>query len=104
MVDDHFLVGVAGADLDSRVVLILGFANLFADGLSMGLGDFLSERAEIEYVKSEMKREEWEVENFVEGEKKEMVELYTQKGMTDADATAVIDIMAKYPRIFVDTM
>ncbi len=30
--------GVAGASLSSGVVMILGFANLFADGLSMAVG------------------------------------------------------------------
>jgi VIT1/CCC1 family predicted Fe2+/Mn2+ transporter len=41
------------------VVIILGFANLVADGISMGLGDYLSEKAEIEYVKAEKAREKW---------------------------------------------
>lgn len=40
------MAGVVGAQLSPNVVIILGFANLFADGLSMGLGDFLGERSE----------------------------------------------------------
>lgn len=38
--------GVAGADLSTRVVLILGFANLLADGFSMGASNYLSIRSE----------------------------------------------------------
>ena len=38
--------GVAGASLDARIVLILGFANLLADGFSMGASNFLSIRSE----------------------------------------------------------
>jgi len=34
--------GVAGAQLEPRIVLILGFANLLADGFSMGASNFLS--------------------------------------------------------------
>ncbi|HEY1318382.1 MAG TPA: VIT1/CCC1 transporter family protein [Gaiella sp.] len=37
--------GVFGADLSSRVVLILGFANLVADGFSMGASNFLARRS-----------------------------------------------------------
>jgi VIT1/CCC1 family predicted Fe2+/Mn2+ transporter len=37
--------GVVGADLSERVILILGFANLVADGLSMGASNFLSRRS-----------------------------------------------------------
>ena len=39
------VAGVAGAGLDPRVVLILGFANLLADGFSMGASNFLSIRS-----------------------------------------------------------
>lgn len=38
--------GVAGAQLDARIVLILGFANLLADGFSMGASNFLSIRSD----------------------------------------------------------
>ncbi|WP_051630270.1 VIT1/CCC1 transporter family protein [Afifella pfennigii] len=37
--------GVTGANLSSKVVLILGFANLLADGFSMGASNVLSERS-----------------------------------------------------------
>jgi VIT1/CCC1 family predicted Fe2+/Mn2+ transporter len=40
------VAGVAGAQLDARVVLILGFANLLADGFSMGASNFLSIRSD----------------------------------------------------------
>jgi len=38
--------GVAGASLQARIVLILGFANLLADGFSMGASNFLSIRSD----------------------------------------------------------
>ena len=40
------VAGVAGAQLDTRIVLILGFANLLADGFSMGASNFLSIRSD----------------------------------------------------------
>jgi VIT1/CCC1 family predicted Fe2+/Mn2+ transporter len=40
------VAGVAGAGLSAKIILILGIANMFADALSMGLGDFLGERSE----------------------------------------------------------
>lgn len=40
------VAGVAGAELEPRVVLILGFANLLADGFSMGASNFLSIRSD----------------------------------------------------------
>ncbi len=39
------VAGVAGGGLSLRVVLIVGAANLFADGLSMAVGNYLSIRS-----------------------------------------------------------
>lgn len=98
------VAGVAGAKLEASIVLILGFANLIADGLSMAVGDYLSTKAEMEYAAMERKREEWEVDNLIEGEKKEMVELYMDKGITEDDANTMVDILSKYKDAFVDVM
>jgi vacuolar iron transporter family protein len=38
--------GVVGASLSTTVILILGFANLLADGFSMGASNVLSRRSE----------------------------------------------------------
>jgi len=41
------VAGVAGAKLSVTIVLIMGIANLMADGLSMGLGDYLGAKSEL---------------------------------------------------------
>jgi DNA damage-binding protein 1 len=98
------VAGVAGSDLGVGVIIILGFANLFADGISMGLGDYLSEKAEIDYIKAEKAREKWECQNYLEGEKREMIEIYEKKGITHEDAVALVDLMSKYEDYFCDVM
>lgn len=40
------VAGVSGAGLNPRIILILGIANLLADGFSMAIGDYLGEKAE----------------------------------------------------------
>merc|ERR1711998_552745 len=98
------VAAVAGSDMDIEVVIVLGFANLFADGLSMGMGDFFSSQAENAFAKNERKREMWEMDNFPEGEKKEMVELYESKGISHEDAETVVNILSKDKNTFVDIM
>jgi VIT1/CCC1 family predicted Fe2+/Mn2+ transporter len=44
--------GVAGAALNPSIVLVLGAANLFADGFSMGMSNYLSRRSELDYQRS----------------------------------------------------
>jgi len=98
------VAGVAGAQLSAGIVLILGFANLIADGLSMAIGDYLSTKAEQEYQRAERQRERWEVEHYPEGEKREMVELYTAKGIPEEDARTVTEILARHKEAWVEVM
>lgn len=49
--------GVVGADLAERVILILGFANLVADGFSMGASNYLSRRSHAEAVERASREE-----------------------------------------------
>ncbi|MFC4358308.1 VIT1/CCC1 transporter family protein [Halobium salinum] len=44
------VAGVAGAALDPTIVLVLGVANLLADGFSMGMSNYLSTRSERDYA------------------------------------------------------
>lgn len=98
------VAGVAGANLSASVVLILGVANLIADGISMAFGDYLSTKAENEYLTAERARETWETHNYPEGEKREMVELYSEKGIPTEDAKTVVEILSKHEKPWVDIM
>ena len=93
-----------GGSLSSDIILLMGMANLVADGISMGFGDYVSSQAEFDYTRAEHKREKWELDNYPEGEKREMVELYMKRGMTEKDAEDVINIMSKYQNFFLDVM
>eukprot|EP01026_Neomeris_dumetosa_P054494 TRINITY_DN4903_c1_g1_i4.p1 TRINITY_DN4903_c1_g1~~TRINITY_DN4903_c1_g1_i4.p1 ORF type:complete len:297 (+),score=46.89 TRINITY_DN4903_c1_g1_i4:75-893(+) len=98
------VASVAGSNLAPVVVLVLGIANLVADALAMGFGDYLSEKAERDLVHAEYEKEKWETENYLQGEIEEMVELYMEKGMSEDDARSMLSVMSRYPKVFVDTM
>ena len=94
------VASISGSDMKVETILVLGIAKLVGDGISMGVGDFLSEKAEIDFTKSELSRERWEFENYRDGEIKEMIEIYQEKGISEEDATTIIQTMAKYPEFF----
>lgn len=50
------VAGAAGAGLSPAVVLILGFANLLADGLSMSIGSYLSAKHAVASAHSPLRR------------------------------------------------
>lgn len=68
------------------------------------LGDYLSSKAEFEFIQSERNRERWEMENNMKGELEEMIDLYKSKGIEENDAKLIINTMAKYPDFFLDHM
>ena len=69
--------------LSPSIILILGFANLFADGFSMAIGNYLAVKTHNEYVARERKKEEWEIDNLIEEEKQEIRDIYIKKGFKE---------------------
>jgi vacuolar iron transporter family protein len=98
------VAGVVGASLSPTIVLILGFANLFADGFSMAIGNYLAAKARLEYIEKARKREEWEIDNLVEQEKQEIRDIYAKKGFKDELLSEVVRVITSRRKVWVDTM
>lgn len=96
--------GVSGALLGSKVILILGLANLFADGFSMAVGSYLSTKSDQEYYLRERQREAWEVEHFPDGERAELLQVYRRRGYSEEDAQDLVEIQSRDPKRWVDAM
>ena len=98
------VAGVVGAALSPSIILILGFANLFADGFSMAIGNYLGTKSQKEYIEKERKREEWEIENLVEQEKQEIRDIYTKKGFKDELLDEIVNVITARRKVWIDTM
>ena len=70
-------------------VLVLGIANLVADGISMGFGDYMSTSTEREVAAKERLIMEWDVTNYCGPQKLELLQYYQARGMDVHDATMV---------------
>jgi len=77
-----------------------------ACGLGFGVLAYLVKRSYKMQYGQERSRESWEMENFPDGERKEMVELFQAQGLSTADATLSIETMSKdeYKNFFIDLM
>lgn len=96
------VAGFAGAQKDpasSAVpivsVLLFGLANLFADGISMSLGSFLSIRADQDVYGNEKKKEQHEIIHSPQSEFQETVEILKRKNFAEADAEAIATLYKK---------
>lgn len=98
------VAGVVGASLSPSIVLILGFANLLADGFSMAVGNYLATKARSENIEKARRREEWEVENRVDQERQEIRDIYANKGFKDELLEDIVRIITSRRKVWVDTM
>ena len=98
------VAGASGAVLSPSVVLILGFANLFGDGFSMAIGNYLAAKTRKEYIEKERRREEWEIDNLAEQEKQEIRDIYSNKGFKDELLEQIVRIITSRRKVWLDTM
>lgn len=105
------VAGFTGAQAASSIpaypmltVLLFGLANLFADGTSMGLGNFLSLRSEKDVYRTHQKKELYEIRNHPEFEKEETIEILEQKGFSKKQAKQLTNIYATNERYWLSFM
>lgn len=98
------VAGVVGASLSPNIVLILGFANLFADGFSMAAANFQAMKARVDYIAMKRRMEEWEIDNLEEQEKQEIRDIYSAKGFKDELLDEIVRIITSRRKVWVDTM
>src|SRR5687768_13425766 len=96
--------GAFGASLSISVILILGFANLFADGFAMSMGNYLSRRTSKEYIEKERRKEEWSIDNLTKEEEEEIREIYKNKGFEGDLLEDLVKVIISKRKIWVDTM
>jgi vacuolar iron transporter family protein len=98
------VAGAEGANLGIAVVIILGLANLIADGFSMSVGNFFSTKTARDNFDRHVAREYWEVENLGETEVQEVREIYAAKGFKGELLEQVVGVITSDKDVWVDTM
>lgn len=96
--------GAVGAGLSHSVIIMLGLANLVADGISMGLSNFLSLRSKKSFEQRERQREEYEIEKFPQEERQEVEDVLRAWGIGEAHVKALTDDIVSDKKRWVDFM
>lgn len=96
--------GVVGARLTPSIVVVLGLANLLADGFSMAASNYSGSRAESE---EEARLREVELRHIrlaPEGEREELRQIFLKKGLPEAVVAQVVDSISADRERWVRTM
>lgn len=98
------VAGVEGAALSVPIILILGFANLFADGFSMSVGKYLSDKSQLEQYAKIREVEFEHIKTRTAHEKQEVREIMETYNFKGHDLERATDIITSSPEAWVDLM
>lgn len=104
------VAGFAGAAADGvaqiggLAVLVFGLANLFADAVSMGLGEFLSLRSQHDLYRKRRASELREIKSNPQQEQLELFEILRQRGLPAGEADTTAAILTRHPEMMADLM
>lgn len=90
------IVGVASSNADHNAVLVAGMAGLVAGAMSMAAGEYVSVSSQADTEQADLNVERIELSKNIEWEKKELADIYIQRGLEPELAKEVAgQLMAK---------
>ena len=98
------VAGAVGAGFDSSIIIILGFANLLADGFSMSIGAYLSAKSEQENYDKHKQAKCREFENIGAIQKEEIRNIYKTKGFEGEMLENMVAKITQTKETYVDVM
>lgn len=87
------VAGVVGAQLPSRIVLILGLANLVADGFAMAAGNYSGTQAERDDYDRLLAVERKHIAVVPDGEREEIRQIFGGKGFSGDQLERIVDVI-----------
>src|SRR6202142_16126 len=87
------VAGVVGADLPATVVLVLGLANLIADGFAMGAGNYSGTKADSDFYKHQLAVERKHIALAPSGEREVIRQIFRRKGFSGVDLARIVDVI-----------
>lgn len=98
------VAGSTGGRLSATVVIVLGLANLLADGFSMAVSNYLGTRSRQQEVQQAKEDEARQIAQFPQGEVAEIREIFASKGFTGRTLDKVVKVITSNREVWAETM
>ena len=98
------VAGAAGAGLSPAIVIILGAANLIADGFSMAVSNYLGSRADHQMEERARREEQEHIRLIPDGERQELRQVLEAKGLAGDQLEKMVEVIAADRELWVDTI
>ena len=96
--------GVVGAELSSTIIVVLGLANLLAEGFSMAASNYSGTKAEQDQVEHLRRVEHRHIEEVPEGEREEIRQIFALKGFEGETLDRIVEVISSDRERWVKTM
>lgn len=96
--------GVGGAEVSSNIIILAALVGMFTGAKAMAVQNYLAVKSHRELLKSEIAREEWEIENKPEFERKEIEDIYKAKGFSGKELEMIVNKITSDKKVWLDTM
>jgi VIT1/CCC1 family predicted Fe2+/Mn2+ transporter len=93
-----------GGGLSEVVIIVLGLANLLADGFSMAVGNYHATQSQVERIEMARRVENDHIDRVPEGEREEVRMILTRKGLRGESLENAVAVITSDRRLWVDTM
>ena len=98
------IAGAIGAGFSSGVAIVMGFANLVADGFSMAVSNYHNTMSQREMVEKARQRELRHIETIPEGEREEIRQIFSSKGFQGDVLEHIVEVITSNRELWVETM
>jgi len=98
------VAGAVGAGFSASVALIMGFANLFADGFSMAVSNYEAIKAQREFREQARRMEEEHIDRVPAGEREEIRQVFARKGFSGDILEEIVTTISQDRQLWVETM
>lgn len=98
------VAGAVGGGFTSLVVIVLGFANLLADGFSMAISNYQGTKSDRDQVAKARRDEARHIEQIPEGEREEVRQIFARKGFEGAVLEQIVEVITQDQTLWIDTM
>lgn len=89
------VVGVAGANNSTTLILTAGLAGIVAGAISMAAGEYVSVSSSRDTEKALLEKEKFELKHYPEAELDELTAIYERKGLSHKTALTVAEELTK---------